>query len=225
MPICELAFRQRERVIERVWTPFQPEFFTAAIGGAYYSKTFPKVQLSINKEITKFDSVPYGFYFMTDPIPGYKLLTPYGGITVDPMQISLLAGQVPDLHVSGVNQINQPGTITPEQQAIQSGSGIPPPTPLLRILPILISPGKSSKPLQNTSTLVKAVTLLANTANIGTIWITTGQNQPAGVSFPLVAGAALTLGDITAKIPNLDLSTIFVIGTDAADQVFIMGQA
>lgn len=225
MPILELCQRQRERVIKRTWTPISPELLTAQIGGTYYKKTFEKVPIVINKLITIFDPIPFGFFFDKPPKEQWVALTDLGGIQIDPVQSALLQAAVPDLRLTGVALVNQPGTISDQQKALLAASGQSIPIPTLRIIPITISVGKTVTPLNKTSLFVRRVTVLAASANVGTIWIVSTSGGVAGQGFPLVAGAAKDFGFPTLTDKLIDLSTIFVVGTDAADSVNIAAEA
>src|SRR5260370_38638715 len=106
MSITKRAFRQRERSIERIWGPIQPELLTAQIGGTYYKKTFDKVALVFNELIDVFDTNPFGFKFDKPPTPQWIPLTDLGGIAVDPLQLQYLQGIVTALSVTSVSFIN-----------------------------------------------------------------------------------------------------------------------
>lgn len=225
MPILEVAMRQRKRTIQRVWTPQQPELLTAQIGGTIYVKKFPKIPLEFNKVMTPYESIPYGFSFSPLPDVQWVPLTDLGGIAVDVVQAALISGDIPPLNLTGVSTINQPGTITPEQAAAIAGNKIPTPVSLLRLIPTSLAVGLTSTPCAKTSIVVAALTIQANAANLGTIWLTGGQGQPAGQGFPLAPGAGILLGDVMLRDKVIDLSSVFVIGTDPADSINIIGQA
>lgn len=102
--------------------------------------------------------------------------------------------------------------------------------PVIPVTPVEVKPlvtaeltilvGTTSKPLTTGSFIVARVTILAATANAGVIWISSALGSGAGVGFPLVAGAAKDYGDPTSE-KGVDLSTIFVIGTNPTDTIHL----
>lgn len=225
MPILALAFRQRERVIERVWAPIQPEFYTAVYGGQYFAKTFAKQTIVINTAIPVVDMVPFGFFFMPVPNPPFKNITQAGGIESDPLQASLAIGVLPTLSIAGIPAINMPGTITPAQATALAAGAPLAAAPLLRIITFSLTPGIIAINLTKTSTLVRRVTILASSSNTGIIWVNSGQGQAAGIGFPLVSGAAKDYGDPSMIDKQIDISNIYIIGTVPGDTVYISAEA
>lgn len=116
---------------------------------------------------------------------------------------------------------------------VSSGSSIPsttvvpiPQTPIVqpKILSVstkLLAVGTTVTPLSGTQRNTRRVTILASSANTGTIWIVGGPSGTAGFGFPLVAGAAKDLGQPEMTDATLNLTNIYVVGTDPADTVYV----
>lgn len=239
MPKMVKAFRQRERVIERVWNPIAPNFIVYNFNGTIYARIYPLVAVEIHKIETGVDPLVPGIFFAPLIPPGLTPITAEVTLLTDPVQKAWLQGDT--ALVGGTTGLasqpsnafaigNKPSalvaglvgqTVTPDGKDITLPP-IPPPT--IRIFPLDITVGTKSQPLYANSLLVRMVTILADSANSGTIFISSALNTPSGTGFPLVAGAAKDLGTPNLIDKLIDLSTIFVIGTNSADKIHILAE-
>jgi len=198
MPKLVLNQRQRERVIDRTWNPIAPGFLIYNIGGQVYSRTYPNVPVAINTPLPKEDPVPFGFVFAPDPVPPFVLIA--NAVSLSSVYAT---GSTTDLGAVALPQQVQNLTTPPDTFQVATGA---------------LSVGTTSTPLSPQSFQVKRITILASSANKGTVWISSQRNTPAGIGFPLAAGAAKDLGDLSAS-KKIDLSAVYLIGTDPADTV------
>lgn len=116
---------------------------------------------------------------------------------------------------------------------VSSGSGIvsniilsPPTTPITqpKILGVNVKTllvGTAVTPITQTQRNTRRVTILASAANKGTIWIVGGPSGLTGFGFPLAAGAAKDLGAPTMTDMTLNLTNVYVTGTDVSDTIYI----
>lgn len=187
----QLALRTRERSIERVRDLLAPEFLVFVISGTIYSRTYTKAAVTINLPIQVFNPV----------FSRYRFNPPLG-----PPLVRIGPAATLDTTYSSVFPVPPP----------------PPPTPPspYQIGPFTLPVGTNSIPIIPTSFLVQLVTILADKANLGTIWISSAKNTPAGAGFPLGAGAAKDEGELSST-RLVDLSSIYLIGENAADKVHI----
>ncbi len=213
MPKMIRAFRQRERMIERVWNPLAPNFLVYAYGGQVFSRTYPLPTLTINTLESGVDARPVGFFFLPDPQP--PLVPVYGQATLNTINAVGGLGDVGGVNPTGIGIVN-PQTITPPSSTTNPTTS----ATVLGIDAYALAVGLASTPLRTTAFNVKRATVLAASANIGTLWLSGGKGQPAGQGFPLVAGAAKDIG-LPNDVKDVDLSAEFLIGTDAADKAFI----
>lgn len=86
-----------------------------------------------------------------------------------------------------------------------------------KVLPVGLISTQVSTQQRNT----RRVTILADPNNAGTLWISSVQNSPAGVGFPLAAGAAKDFGSPNMTDVMLNLTTMYLVGTDAGDKAEI----
>lgn len=204
MTILIRDMRQRERTIDRVWNPVVPHFLSYVYGGTLYGRTYTAVPVDINDPLTGQSSMPYGFYFAPPPVP--PLVPIQGNVS-----LSTLFSTTPlTTTTPGTITTTQPITTTTPVTAaniLHEGDGE-------------VECGLQSTPLMATSFGVQDVTILADDSNLGTIWVSGQFQQPAGAGFPLKAGASIGKG-VLGSGKLVDLSTVFIIGTDAADKVYI----
>lgn len=214
MPKLTRAFRQRERVLDRVWNPLTPWFISVSYGGQLYGRTYtnhPKIV--VNTIETGVSSMPFGVTF--NPSPSPPLVPIHGETTLLTLNAVGGFGDVGEPNPTGVGQIN-PSPVpvpSPSPSTVNASN-------LLQVndTPLIVGAGWAA--LASTSRLVKRVTILADVGNAANIWISGGVQQAAGVGFPLNAGAAKDIGDISSG-KLVDLSTIFLTGTVAGDKVYL----
>jgi len=206
MPKMVLNQRQRERAIKRTWSPVAPEFLTYSYGGQVFTRTYTPTPHTYNVVETGVDATPYGFYFMPTPIP--PLVPLYGQVTLD--TFAVIGG--------ALNQIGSlPTPLIPVPDATTNPTTS---KTLLLIDGYPLSVGVTSTPLKTTAFVVQRATILAASGNTGTLYISGSKGNPAGQGFPLVAGSAKDIGEPDDS-KGVDLSSVYLIGTNSADQAFI----
>jgi hypothetical protein len=182
-------------------------------GGQVYTRTYTKHAETFNIVESNVDTFPFGFFFLPPPTP--PLVPLYGETTLNSMGI-----------IGGASlQSGQPftGTVYPDPSIItppKSTLNLTTSATLLSVDGYNLAVGLTSTPLKTTAFNVKRVTILAASTNTGTLYISGSKNQSSGQGFPLVAGAAKDIG-LTTDTKDLDLSSVFLIGTNASDQAFI----
>jgi len=129
-----------------------------------------------------------------------------------------------------------PPTFTVSAPTLTQGEGVPvaqigqaqpqapaqqPQKTQLQIQTYKLLVGTTSTPVSTTVTQARRITILADSNNTGVIWISTAFNSPAGVGFPLIAGAAKDFGSPAMTDKYVNPTNLFVIGTAAGDTVEI----
>lgn len=218
MPILKKFLRQRERSLERTWTPFSANVLVYNISGTIYTRTYPKLVIDYNDVLDNNDPIPVGFKFNPIPDPPLVPITPEITFNTVPAQNLFALDQVPPpaiLLVQGSQNapIGQPiPTTIPIPQLLNEG-----------IIDILV--GTGSKPAYATSFLARHILIIADKNNTGTVYVSTALNTPAGAGVPLDAGMFDEMGDPTLEVRKVDLSTIFLIGTNVNDKVHLQVEA
>jgi hypothetical protein len=132
---------------------------------------------------------------------------------------------------AGKSSILAGQTITSIPAGAGSTTGIPAPAPFppapaettLGVLTGQIVVGTKSTKAAAGLTSALSLLIVADAGNSGTIWVSTSPNSPAGVGFPLPAGAGIVIGHVLMQ-KKLDVTKIYVIGTANTDKINIVVQ-
>lgn len=194
-----LLERSRERVRGRARADGQGNFITAKVYATVYTLTFSasKALYDLSKLATPVYSKAWNYIDNPPPSPAWKALGPIA----NPQYADYPAGaQVPPRQTPA----NVPQGVTPvlPMSGRPGGQGV-------------IVPGTSTRQLFSTTLKARRITVLADSANSGSIWCGYSPGFAVGNAFPLTAGAARDF-DID------DLSQLYLLGENTTDSAYFI---
>lgn len=199
MGLIQMLERERGIARARLRPPHKGNYITITKGGTVYSLTYPETPASYVKHRGYAHPYPKAYGYIDAPPPTPPLI-PVGPAAT--LEAPIPVGEV----------------YTPEVEKPAAGITLAKPPVEIPGDAAVITPSTTPTRIYSGPWVVKRLTLLADPANTGTIWVKPRPDVAPKHGFPLAAGAA-------RDFDNVDLSWYYVVGENATDTVYAIWEA